>query len=175
MHESLPLGHGALLLVTDGTANVAHPDRPRQRRAQWLTSVGSKPDAAAFDPASGLALAMNGKSGDVTFIDPAARKAVATVAVAGALEFAAVDGKGRAFVNIEDQNQIGVIDTKAHALVGHYPLAGCESPSGLAYAPVAGGGVLIAACANKVAKVLNAADGAGTWPPSPSSASAPTR
>ena len=119
--------------------------------------TGFKPDAAAFDPASGLALTMNGKSGDVTFIDPAAHKAVATVAVGGALEFAAVDGAGKAFVNVEDQNQIAVIDTRAHALVGHYALPGCNGPSGLAYAP--GAGVLIAACANKVAKVIDAADG----------------
>ena len=157
MHESLPLPGGALLLVTDGTANVAHLIDPASGAAVADIPTGTKPDAAAFDPATGLALVMNGKSGDVTFIDPTARKAVATVAVGGALEFAAVDGKGRAFVNIEDQNQIGVIDTKAHTLVGHYPLAGCESPSGLAYAP--GAGVLIAACANKVAKVLRAADG----------------
>jgi hypothetical protein len=162
MHESLPLAGGALLLVTDGTANVAHLIDPASGAAVADVPTGTKPDAAAFDPASGLALVMNGKSGDVTLIDPVARKAVASVAVGGALEFAAVDGRGRAFVNIEDQNQIGVIDTKAHTLVGHYPLAGCESPSGLAYAPGAkagDGGVLIAACANKVAKVLAAADG----------------
>jgi DNA-binding beta-propeller fold protein YncE len=157
MHESLPLAGGALLLVTDGTANVAHLIDPASGAAVADIPTGTKPDAAAFDPASGLALVMNGKSGDVTFIDPTARKAVATVAVGGALEFAAVDGKGRAYVNIEDQNQIAVIDTKAHTLVGHYPLAGCENPSGLAYAPAAG--VLIAACANKVAKVISAADG----------------
>jgi DNA-binding beta-propeller fold protein YncE len=157
MHESLPLNHGALLLVTDGTANVAHLIDPATGASVADVPTGTKPDAAAFDPASGLALVMNGKSGDVTFIDPATHVAVATVAVGGALEFAATDGAGKAFVNIEDQNQIGVIDTKAHTLIGHYALTGCDSPSGLAYAP--GAGVLIAACANKVAKVLSAADG----------------
>jgi hypothetical protein len=156
MHESLPLG-GALLLVTDGTANAAHLIDPASGAAVADVPTGAKPDAAVFDPASGLALVMNGKSGDVTFIDPAAHKAVAGVTVGGALEFAAVDGAGRAFVNVEDQNQIAVIDTRAHTVVGHYALPGCQGPSGLAYAPEAG--VLIAACANKVAKVLSAADG----------------
>lgn len=162
MHESLPLNQGALLLVTDGTANVAHLIDPASGASVADVPTGTKPDAAVFDPASGLALVMNGKSGDVTFIDPVAHAAVATVAVGGALEFAAVDGAGKAFVNIEDQNQIGVIDTKAHTLVGHYALAGCENPSGLAYAPIGtkrGAGVLIAACANKVAKVIDAANG----------------
>jgi DNA-binding beta-propeller fold protein YncE len=162
MHESLPLNHGALLLVTDGTANVAHLIEPATGASVADVPTGTKPDAAAFDPASGLALVMNGKSGDVTFIDPATHAAVATAAVGGALEFAAVDGAGKAFVNIEDQNQMGVIDTKTHTLIGHYALAGCDSPSGLAYAPIGttkAAGVLIAACANKVAKVLSAADG----------------
>src|SRR5580692_2974788 len=157
MHESLPLNHGALLLVTDGTANVAHLIDPATGASVADAPTGTKPDAAAFDPASGMALVMNGKSGDITFIDPATHAVAATVAVGGALEFAAADGAGKAFVNIEDQNQIGVIDTRAHTLVGHYALAGCDGPSGLAYAP--GAGVLIAACANKVAKVLSAADG----------------
>ena len=157
MHESLPLG-GALLLVTDGTANAAHLiDAASGAAVADIPTGGQKPDAAVFDPASGLALVMNGKSGDVTFIDPAAHKAVASVTVGGALEFAAVDGAGRAFVSVEDQNQIAVIDTRAHTVVGHYALPGCQGPSGLAYAPEAG--VLIAACANKVAKVLSAADG----------------
>src|SRR5580704_8356260 len=144
MHESLPLNHGALLLVTDGTANVAHLIDPATGASVADAPTGTKPDAAAFDPASGMALVMNGKSGDITFIDPATHAVAATVAVGGALEFAAADGAGKAFVNIEDQNQIGVIDTRAHTLVGPY-------------APAAG--VLIAACANKVAKVLSAADG----------------
>jgi len=161
MHESLPLNHGALLLVTDGTANVAHLIDPATGASVADAPTGTKPDAAAFDPASGMALVMNGKSGDITFIDPATHAVAATVAVGGALEFAAADGAGKAFVNIEDQNQIGVIDTKTHALIGHYALAGCESPSGLAYAPGTGrgAGVLIAACANKVAKVIDAANG----------------
>ena len=157
MHESLPLPGGAQLLVTDGTANVAHLVDAATGAAVADIPTGQKPDAAVFDPASGLALVMNGKSGDVTFIDPVARKAVGSVTLGGSLEFAAVDGAGHAFVNLEDQNQIAVIDTRKQALVGRYALAGCQGPGGLAYAPDAG--LLIAACANKVAKVVSAADG----------------
>ena len=157
MHESLPLAHGRLLLVTDGNANAAHLIDAGTGAGVADIATGQKPDAAVFDPASGLALVMNGHSGTVTLIDPAARKAVGDVTLGGSLEFAAADGKGKVFVNIEDQNQIAVIDTKARALTGHYPLPGCTSPGGIAYA--ANAGVLIVACQNKVAKVLNAADG----------------
>ena len=158
MHESLPLDHGKLLLVTDGTANVAHLIDAGTGASVADVPVGQKPDAAVFDPASGLAVVMNGHSGDVTLIDPATRKAVATVALGGSLEFAAADGKGKVFVAIEDQNQLAVIDAKAHALAGHYALHGCTGPGGIAYA--ANAGVLIVACANKVAKVVDAANGA---------------
>lgn len=156
-HESLPLNHGKMLLITDSGTNTVHLVDALTGKSAAEIPAGKKPDAAIFDPASGLALAMNGASGDVTLIDPATQKAVGSIAIGGALEFAAADGAGKVFVNIEDQGQIAVLDTRARALVGHYALKGCESPSGLAYAP--GAGLLISACANQVAKVLNAATG----------------
>jgi DNA-binding beta-propeller fold protein YncE len=158
MHAAVPLDGGAMLLVTDGAANVAHLIDAHTGAAISDVSVGQKPDAALFEPASGLAAVMNGHSGDVTLIDPAARKPVATIAIGGSLEIATTDGQGRLFVNVEDQNQIAVIDTRARKLVGRYALAGCDGPTGIAYA--ANAGVLISSCANKVAKVIDAATGA---------------
>ena len=156
-HESLPLDDGKELLITDSGSNTAHLVDAMTGKALAEIPTGKKPDAAIFDPASGLALAMNGQSGDVTLIDPATRKAVGSIAIGGALEFAAADGAGKVFVNIEDKGQIAVLDTKARTLVGRYDLKGCEEPSGMIYAPEAG--VLISACANGVAKVLTAATG----------------
>jgi hypothetical protein len=43
-------------------------------------------------------------------------------------------------------------------VIAHYPLKGCEGPTGLALARAAG--VLISSCANGVAKVIRASDGA---------------
>ena len=156
-HESLPLDGGKMLLITDSGTNTAHLVDALSGKPLAEIATGKKPDAAIFDPASGLALAMNGASGDVTLIDPRTQKAVGAIAIGGALEFAAADGAGKVFVNIEDQGQVAVLDTRTQKLLGRYPLKGCESPSGLAYAP--GAGLLISACANQVAKVLNAATG----------------
>lgn len=156
-HESLPLEDGARLLVTDSGSNTAHLVDALDGKSIAEIAVGQKPDGALFDAASGLALVLNGKSGDATLVDPKAAKAVGTIAIGGGLEFGVADGRGRAFVNIEDQNRIAVLDTGARALVGHYDLAGCEGPTGLAYA--ANAGVLISACANHVAKVIRASDG----------------
>jgi YVTN family beta-propeller protein len=156
-HAVLPLEDGAELLVTDSGSNSAQLLDAASGALIADIATGQKPDAAAFDPASGLALVMNGKTGDVTLIDPKARKAVGSIAIGGGLESAAADGAGKVFINIEDQNRIAVIDTKARTLIGYYALNGCEGPTGLVYAP--GAGVLISACANKVAKVIAAADG----------------
>jgi len=157
-HESLPLDGGSKLLVTDSGSNSAHLVDALTGRLLAEIPTGQKPDGAFFDPASGLAMVMNGRSGDVTLVDPTVRKAVGSIAIGGALEFGVSDGAGRAFVNIEDQNRIAVLDTHARTRIGSYALAGCEGPTGLAY--IAEAGVLVAACANKVAKVIRAADGA---------------
>jgi YVTN family beta-propeller protein len=157
-HESLILNRGANLLVTDSGTNSAHVLDALTGAVLAEIPAGTKPDAAIFDPATGLAMVMNGGSGDITLVDPKTWKAVGLIPVGGALEFGASDGAGRAFVNVEDQNLIAVIDTKARKVVARYPLAGCKKPSGLAYA--ANAGVLIAACGNNVGKVINAATGA---------------
>jgi DNA-binding beta-propeller fold protein YncE len=156
-HESLPLDDGSKLLITDSGTNSAHLVEALTGKPLAEIPTGQKPDGAFFDPATGLAFVIDGKSSDVTLVDPSAEKAVGSIAIGGALEFGVVDGQGRAFVNIEDENQIAVLDTKARTVVGHYALAGCEGPTGLAY--VADAGVLISACANKVAKVIRASDG----------------
>jgi DNA-binding beta-propeller fold protein YncE len=156
-HESLPLDDGQTLLITDSGSNSARLVDALSGKPLAEIPTGKKPDAAIFDPASGLALVMNGQSGDVTLIDPKTRAAVGSIAIGGALEFAAADGAGKVFVNIEDQGQIAVLDTKSKTLVGKYPMKNCEEPSGLAYVPASG--LLISACANQVAKVLKASTG----------------
>ena len=161
-HEVLPLAGGAMLLVTDSGTNSAHLVDAVSGKPLAEIATGQKPDSALYDPAAGLAFVMNGRSGDLTLVDPASKTAVGHIAVGGALESGAADGAGRLFVNIEDQNRIAVIDTKARTVVGRYDLKGCEGPTGLAYAAqtgAAGGGLLIAACANNVAKVIRASDG----------------
>jgi DNA-binding beta-propeller fold protein YncE len=113
-------------------------------------------DSAAFDPASGLIVVIGGDSGEITLVDPKAMKAVGSIKVGGALEFVAPDGKGRAYVNVEDANQIAFVDLKARTVLAHWPMPGCRRPTGLA---LVAGGRLVSACANGVAKIVSAADG----------------
>jgi DNA-binding beta-propeller fold protein YncE len=143
-HIALPVNGGAEMLVTNGATDTAVFADPLTGATIATVAVGKGPDAATLDPKSGLVLVMGHAGGDVTLIDPKTHKAVATVTVGGALEEGAADGAGRAFVNVEDKNEIAVIDVARRAVVAHWPLAGCDGPTGLAYNPQ--DRLLIAAC-----------------------------
>jgi YVTN family beta-propeller protein len=156
-HIALPLPGGDELLVTNGGNDTATLVDALSGVVRATVPTGQNPDAALFDPASGLAFVMNGRGGDITLIDVKAAKTVGAIPVGGKLEFGAADGQGRVFVNVEDKNEIAVIDTAARKVVAHWAMAGCEEPSGLAYA--ADVMLLIAACSNGKAEVVSATSG----------------
>lgn len=165
-HSALPVPGTSLVLSTDGGANTAILFDGATGAISATIPVGTKPDAAAFDPATGTLWVMNADSGDASVIDLASKAVVATVPIGGALEFAVADGQGRLYVNVEDKNQLAVIDTRVRKVLARHPLAGCDGPTGLAY--VAEANALVSACANSVAKVTGF-DGAdlGTLPIGP--------
>ncbi len=90
-------------------------------------------------------------------IDAAAGKALATIPLGGKPEFAAGDGKGRVYVNIEDTAEIAVIDPAKASVEKRYKLTGCEEPSGLAIDRAKTR--LFSVCGNKVMIVSDPAKG----------------
>ena len=150
-HIALPLPGGREMLVTNGADNTAVFADAVTGAAVASVATGKGPDAAAIEPKSGLIFVMGHSGGDVTFIDPKSHRAVATVEIGGALEEGAADGSGRAFVNVEDKNEIAVIDVAARKVVARWPLAGCDGPTGLTYDPQ--DRLLIAACDGATALV----------------------
>ncbi|HKM89941.1 MAG TPA: YncE family protein [Candidatus Acidoferrales bacterium] len=119
--------------------------------------AGQNPDAIIYDPASERAFAMNGRSGDVTAIDGATGNVAGTIAVGGKLEFAAADGKGRIYVNVEDKSEIAEIDSKKLSVIARWPMAPCEEPSGLAMDTKHRR--LFAGCSNQMMAVIDADSG----------------
>ena len=79
-----------------------------------------------------------------------------TITIGAGLEFPAVDGKGKLYVNIEETGEIAVIDIASRKLLGRYLMPGCKGPTGLA---LTGDQRLISACSNRVAKIIDAATG----------------
>ncbi|HVN09166.1 MAG TPA: YncE family protein [Patescibacteria group bacterium] len=119
--------------------------------------AGQNPDAIIYDPASKRAFAMNGRSGDITAIDGASGSVAGTIPVGGKLEFAAADGHGRIYVNVEDKSEIAEIDSQKLAVMARWPLAPCEEPSGLAMDTA--NRRLFAGCHNKMMAVVDADTG----------------
>lgn len=156
VHQSLPLSDGRLL-STNGDSNTATLSNASDGSVIAEIPTGQKPDAAVYDPSSKLVLVMNGKSGDVTLIDPASAKSVGTIAIGGALEYAVADGLGHVFVNVEDKNELVTIDTAARKVTSRSALTGCDEPTGLAYD--AQDKLLLSVCGNKVAIVSSSATG----------------
>ena len=98
--------------------------------------AGKKPDAIVYDPFTKRVFAANGESGTLTTIDAARSEVLATVNIGGKLEFAAVDGKGRLYVNVESKNALAVVDTVKLSVVARHDLsATCDEPAGLAIDP----------------------------------------
>jgi DNA-binding beta-propeller fold protein YncE len=157
-HQVLVLDHGATVFQTDGATGLARFIDAHSGAILAEVPVGTDPDAALFDYATGLVAVMNAGDGTISLIDPVKRVAVGRITVGGGLEFAVADGAGTLFVNIEDGNAIARVDLVGRKLLGRIALPGCEGPTGLAL--VSGSSRLITACANKVALVVNAASGA---------------
>lgn len=124
-------------------------------KEEWKVA-GVNPDAILYDPATRKLYTFNGKSADVSVFDAATGKPLATIAVGGKPEFASTDGK-RVYVNIEDKNEIVAIDAGTDRVLAHWPLAGCEEPSGLALDTAHAR--LFSVCGNRKMVVLDAASG----------------
>jgi YVTN family beta-propeller protein len=118
---------------------------------------GHNPDAILYDQASRHLYIFNGRSQDISVVDPLKATVIAKIPAGGKPEFAATDGAGRIFFNIEDKSQIGEIDSSADKLIAAWPLQNCKEPTGLAL-DVAHKR-LFSACGNGVLVVTDAASG----------------
>lgn len=126
-------------------------------RLKEIKVTGENPDAILYDPATHRVFTFNGRGRNVTAIDARTDTVAGTVAVDAKPEFAATDGKGRVYVNLEDRNSLAALDPQKVSVASVWPLAGCDEPSGLAIdAPH---GRLFPVCGNKVMAVVDAASG----------------
>jgi len=119
--------------------------------------AGSNPDAILYDPATDQVFAFNGGSHDVTIIGAGSAAVMRTLPLGGKPEFAAADGHGNVYVNIEDTAEIVAIDGRRLDIKARWPLKGCEAPTGLAMDVERHR--LFVGCSNKVMTVVDAKDG----------------
>jgi YVTN family beta-propeller protein len=115
-------------------------------------------DGIVYDPASKRVFLMQGDPHSITVIDTATDSIVMTIHLGGQPEFAAVDGEGKLYVNIEDQREIQRVDTQSGKVDATWPVKACDSPHGLAIDTVSHR--LFTSCVNAKLLVVNATNGA---------------
>ncbi len=118
--------------VSDGRANMVRVFDRGTRQIVASIPVDQGPDSIVFEPVHKYVFSMNGHGKSTSVIDTATNKVIATIPLLGRPEFAGADGKGAIFVNIEDKSELALIDAATQKVTATWPLAPCESPSGLA-------------------------------------------
>jgi len=98
-----------------------------------VQTQGQNPDMILYEPRSKRVFSFNGRSHDVTALDAATGAVVGTRDLAGKPEFAACDGKGGIFVNLEDSSAVVQFDAASLAITARWSLAPGEEPTGIAY------------------------------------------
>jgi len=119
--------------------------------------TGQKPDAIIFDSATSRVFAFNGGSNSATAIDAATGKVAGTIDLGGGPEFAAVDGNGFVYDNLEDESLVLKIDSRKLTVEKRWPTAPCSSPSSMAMDRASRR--LFLGCRSKVMAVMNADNG----------------
>ncbi|HLI65267.1 MAG TPA: hypothetical protein VKU90_02790 [Caulobacteraceae bacterium] len=156
LHAVVPVPGSSVLVTTNSGDNSVRILNAANGALIKSLTVADDADGAVYDPFTHFVIVINGDKGLVTLVDPKRREVAGTIQVGDALEFPAVDGKGRLYVNVESTGQIAVVDLKTRKLVTHYPMAGCTRPTGLAYVL---GDRLVSACGGGTAKILKASTG----------------
>ena len=149
------LGRGFTSNGKEGTVSIF--DLKTLKPIGKVQAVGENPDAIIFDPATKRVFTFNSRSSDSTAIDAATGNIVGKIPLGGKPEFAVSDGEGQIFVNLEDKSELLALDPKDLKVKSRWPLAPCESPSGLALDKK--NRRLFAGCDNKMMAVVNADTG----------------
>lgn len=119
--------------------------------------TGKFADGIFYDDFSKKVISCNGRSKNMTVIDPVTDKAVATIQLSGWPEAATSDGKGKIYVNNAEKSEIDVIDAATYKIVNTWPIAPAKGPSGLAMDR--GSMRLFSGCDNRLLAVIDARSG----------------
>jgi len=114
-------------------------------------------DCIVYDSATTQVFTFNGNSANSTAIDAVTGKVVKTFDLGGKPEYAAVDGHGHLFNNLEDKSLVLDIDTQTLEIKHRWPIAPGETPSGMAMDR--GNNRLFIGCRNKLVVVMDAKSG----------------
>jgi len=143
--------------VSDGGASQATIFDLATLKTIGTAKTNAGPDGIIYDPASKRVFTFNGRSSSATAIDAKTGDVAGNIDLGGDPEFAAADGEGHVFNNLEDKSIVLEIDSKNLKILNRWPLAPCESPSGMAIDTEHRR--LFIGCHNKLMAVMDADNG----------------
>ena len=161
-HALAPLGDGTLAVDDSGNKVITIFD---EASGKILTTIPTADynavsgvhalDAMVLEPKTGLLVAINGESGLVLLVDVKKAGVAGTVSVGGHPEFAAADGAGKVYINVNRAkvSEIVALDVASRKVVKHISLDGCEEATGLAYDPA--DKLVISVCDNGILKAFD--------------------
>ncbi len=121
-------------------------------------ATGENPDAMTYDQGQKELYVFNHNGKSVTVISPKTQGVVTTIPLPGSPEFGVADpGSSRVYCNLEDKSEVAVIDSTKHRVIGRWPLAPGEEPTGIALDSV--NHRLFSACHNKMLVMLDTKTG----------------
>ncbi|HJP63522.1 MAG TPA: YncE family protein [Mucilaginibacter sp.] len=143
--------------ITNGGANSVAVFDLKTFKILAHVPTGQFADGILYDDYSKKVISCNGRSKNMTVIDPAIDKAIATIQLTGWPETAQSDGKGHIYVNNAEKSEMDVIDVKTFKVIHSWPISPGKSASGLAIDRKTMR--LFAGCDNRILVVMNATNG----------------
>jgi DNA-binding beta-propeller fold protein YncE len=143
--------------ITNGSANSVIVFDLNTFKVLGHVPTGEFADGILYDNFSDKIITCNGKSKNMTVIDPVTDTVVATITLTGWPETAASDGVGKIYVNNAEKSEIDVIDATTFKVIHTWPIKPGKSASGLAIDPKTMR--LFAGCDNKMLVVMDANNG----------------
>jgi YVTN family beta-propeller protein len=148
------LGRG---FVSDGQSSTVTIFDLKTLKSIAEVPTGKKPDAIIYDPATSRVFAFNGGSNSATVIEAKDGKVAGTIDLGGGPEFAAAEGNGYVYNNLEDESLVLKINSRTLKVEQRWPTAPCASPSSMAIDRA--NHRLFLGCRSKVMAVMNADTG----------------
>ncbi len=121
--------------------------------------TGPNPDALLYEPKSGEVWTFNGRGQSATAYDAKTGKVIAaSIPLNGKPETSVADSEAnRIYVNLEKENEMGVVDIKEHKLIARWPIAPGAAATGLAFDPALHR--LIVGCGNSKMLLMDSTNG----------------
>jgi DNA-binding beta-propeller fold protein YncE len=161
-HGLALLGDGSIAVDDSQNKTITIFDGASGKIISTIATADSNPvsgvhalDALVVEPKTGLLIAVNGESGLLLLVDVKKSGVVGTVAVGGHPEFAAANGRGRIYINVNRRkiSEIVAVDAASRRVVRRIPLDGCEGATGMAYDQA--DKLIISVCDNGVVKAFD--------------------